>query len=169
MIDVKDDGSFKLNMNYFNYSVGLTMTNEKFNKLFGGPPRKPESELTQKEMDIARSVQEVTEEIVMKMAKHVKKVTKKDYLCLAGGVALNCVSNGKLLRSKLFKDIFIQPAAGDAGGALGCALISWYQYFGNKRETDGQNDFMEGSYLGPEFSNIKLKVIWMKKNINIKN
>ena len=100
-----------MDMSYFNYSVGLTMTNQKFNRLFGGPPREPESELTQKEMDIARSVQEVTEEIVMKMAKHVKEITGKKYLCLAGGVALNCVSNGKLLRSGLFEDIYIQPAA----------------------------------------------------------
>ena len=102
LIDVKADGSFKMNMDYFDYAVGLTMTNKKFNMLFGGPPRKPESELTQKEMDIARSVQEVTEEIVLKIAKHVKKVTRKKYLCLAGGVALNCVSNGKLLRARYF-------------------------------------------------------------------
>ena len=109
------------------------MTNQKFNKLFGGPPREPESELTQKEMDIARSVQEVTEEIVMKIAKHVREATDKKYLCLAGGVALNCVSNGKLLRSGLFDDIYIQPAAGDAGGALGADLIAWHQHLGNER------------------------------------
>ena len=133
LVRVKEDGSFILDMSYFDYSVGLKMTNNKFNNLFGGPPRKPESELTQKEMDIARSVQEVTEEIVYKMAKHVREVTGKKYLCLAGGVALNCVSNGKLLRSNLFEDIYIQPAAGDAGGALGCALIAWYQHFGNSR------------------------------------
>ena len=157
LIDLKEDGSFIMDMSYFNYSVGLTMTNQKFNRLFGGPPREPESELTQKEMDIARSVQEVTEEIVMKMAKHVKEITGKKYLCLAGGVALNCVSNGKLLRSGLFEDIYIQPAAGDAGGALGCALIAWYQHLGNKRQADGKNDFMEGAYLGPEFSNKEIK------------
>ena len=163
LIDVKDDGSFIMDMSYFNYSVGLTMTNQKFNQLFGGPPREPESELTQKEMDIARSVQEVTEEIVMKMAKHVRKTTKKKYLCLAGGVALNCVSNGKLLRSGLFDDIYIQPAAGDAGGALGCALIAWYQHLGNERNADGKNDFMKGAYLGPEFSNDEIKEYLDKK------
>jgi len=153
LIDVKDDGSFKMNMDYFNYCVGLTMTNSKFHKLFGGSPRKPESKLTQKEMDLARSVQEVTEEIVMKIAKHVRKETGMKYLCLAGGVALNCVSNGKLLRSGLFDDIWIQPAAGDAGGAVGCALFSWYQYLDNQRKADNKTDFMQGAYLGPEFSN----------------
>ena len=163
LIDVKDDGSFIMDMSYFNYSVGLTMTNQKFNQLFGGPPREPESELTQKEMDIARSVQEVTEEIVMKMAKHVRETTNKKYLCLAGGVALNCVSNGKLLRSGLFDDIYIQPAAGDAGGALGCALIAWYQHLGNERHADGKNDFMKGAYLGPEFSNDEIKEYLDKK------
>jgi len=153
LIDVKNDGSFRLNMDYFNYCAGLTMTNGKFNRLFNGAPRKPESKLTQKEMDLARSVQEVTEEIVMKMAKHVKKETSMRYLCLAGGVGLNCVSNGKLLRSNLFDDIWIQPAAGDAGGAVGSALLAWYQYLGNNRNADNKNDFMYGSYLGPEYDN----------------
>jgi len=157
LIDVKEDGSFKMNMDYFDYNVGLTMTNRKFNNLFGGPPRKQESELTQKDMDLARSVQEVTEEIVLKIASHVRKVTGQKYLCLAGGVALNCVANGKLLRSGIFDDIFIQPAAGDAGGALGCAYIAWYQYFNNKRVPDGKNDFMKGAYLGPEFRNDDIK------------
>ncbi len=157
LIDVKDDGSFKMDMSYFDYNVGLTMTNKKFNDLFGGAPREPESELTQKEMDLARSVQEVTEEIVLKMAKYVKKVTNQKYLCLAGGVALNCVANGKLLRSSIFDDIFIQPAAGDAGGALGCAYIAWYQHLRNERVADGKNDFMNGAYLGPEFSNDEIK------------
>ena len=164
LINVKEDGSFKLDMSYFDYSVGLKMTNSKFNSLFGGPPRKPESELTQKEMDIAKSMQEVTEEIVNKMAKHVRKVTGKKYLCLAGGVALNCVSNGKLLRSNIFEDIYIQPAAGDAGGALGCALITWYQHLGNKRIADGENDFMNGAYLGPEFSNFEIQEYLDKKS-----
>ena len=163
LIHVKEDGSFKLDMSYFDYSVGLKMTNNKFNSLFGGPPRKPESELTQKEMDIARSVQEVTEEIVYKMAKHVRKVTAKKYLCLAGGVALNCVSNGKLLRSGVFDDIYIQPAAGDAGGALGSALIAWYQHLGNDRHADGKNDFMNGAYLGPKFSNLEIQEYLDKK------
>jgi len=153
LIDVKENGSFKMNMDYFNYCAGLTMTNIKFHQLFGGPPRKPESKLTQKEMDLARSVQEVTEEIVLKMAKHVKKETGMKYLCLAGGVALNCVSNGKLLRSSLFDDIWIQPAAGDAGGAVGCALFTWYQYLKNQREADNTSDSMQGSFLGPEFKN----------------
>ena len=153
LIDVKDDGSFKMNMDYFNYCAGLTMTSRKFHKLFGGPPRKPESNLTQKEMDLARSVQEVTEEIVLKMARHVKKETGMDYLCLAGGVALNCVANGKLLRSGLFDDIWIQPAAGDAGGALGSALFAWHQYLGNSRKADNQTDFMKGAFLGPQFQN----------------
>ena len=157
LIDVKQDGSFKMNMSYFDYNVGLTMTNKKFNDLFGGPPRKPETELTQKEMDLARSVQEVIEEIVLKIASHVKNVTNQKYLCLAGGVALNCVANGKLLRSGIYKDIFIQPAAGDAGGALGCAYIAWYQHLDNERIADGESDFMKGAYLGPEYSNEKIK------------
>jgi carbamoyltransferase len=164
LIDVKEDGSFKMDMSYFDYNVGLTMTNKKFNDLFGGPPRKPESELTQKEMDLARSVQEVTEEIVLKMAKYVRKVTNKKYLCLAGGVALNCVANGKLLRSGIFDDIFIQPAAGDAGGALGCAYIAWYQHLDNERIADGKTDFMNGAYLGPEFSNDEIKRYLHNKN-----
>ena len=157
LIDVKEDGSFKMDMSYFNYNVGLTMTNTKFNELFGGPPREPESELTQKEMDLARSVQVVTEEIVLKMATHVRNITNQKYLCLAGGVALNCVANGKLLRSGIFDDIFIQPAAGDAGGALGCAYIAWYQYLDKKRTADGKTDFMNGAYLGPKFSNDEIK------------
>jgi len=153
LIDVKDDGSFKMNMDYFNYCAGLTMTNSRFHRLFDGPPRKPESELTQKQMDLARSIQEVTEEVVMKMARHVKKQTNMKYLCLAGGVALNCVANGKLLREELFDDIWIQPAAGDAGGAVGCALFTWYQYLNNQRKADNHTDFMSGAYLGPEYSN----------------
>jgi carbamoyltransferase len=163
LIDVKEDGSFKMNMDYFNYCAGLTMTNNKFHKLFGGPPRKPESKLTQKEMDLARSVQEVTEEIVLKMAKHVRKETGMKYLCLAGGVALNCVANGKLLRSGLFDDIWIQPAAGDAGGAVGCALFTWYQYLNNQRKADEKSDFMQGAYLGPEFNNDSIES-FLKKN-----
>ena len=163
LIDVKEDGSFKMNMDYFNYCAGLTMTSAKFHQLFGGPPRKPESELTQKEMDLARSVQEVTEEIVLKMAKHVRKETGMKYLCLAGGVALNCVANGKLLRSGLFDNIWIQPAAGDAGGAIGCALLTWYQFLGNIRNADNKNDFMKGAYLGPNFSNGSIES-FLKKN-----
>ena len=157
LIDVKDDGSFKMNMEFFNYGVGTKMTNSKFHKLFGGPPRKPESDLSNKEMDLARSIQEVTEEVVLKMAKYAKKETKSNYLCMAGGVALNCVSNGKLLRSGIFNDIWIQPAAGDAGGALGCALNIWYQELCNKRVVKGGNDFMNGSFLGPQFKQNKIK------------
>ena len=168
LIDVKDDGSFKMDMSYFDYNVGLTMTNKKFNNLFGGPPREPESELTQKEMDLARSIQEVSEEIVIKIAKHVKSVTNQKYLCLAGGVALNCVANGKLLRSGIFDDIFIQPAAGDAGGALGCAYIVWYQHLGNVRKTECNTDFMNGAYLGPEFSNKEIKTFLDHKNYKYK-
>ena len=151
LIDVKDDGSFKMNMKYFDFSVGLKMTSNKFHSLFGGPPRKPESALTQKEMDLARSIQEVTEEIVVKIAKHVLKETKKKNLCLAGGVALNCVANGKLLRSELFDNIWIQPAAGDAGGAVGSALAVWHLYLKKSRSVKN-NDGMKGCYLGPEFS-----------------
>ncbi|MBU0529152.1 carbamoyltransferase [bacterium] len=151
LIDVNEDGSFKMNMKYFDYSVGLKMTSNKFHKLFGGPPRKPESVLTQKEMDLARSIQEVTEEIVLKIAKYVSQETKKKNLCLAGGVALNCVANGKLLRSGLFDNIWIQPAAGDAGGAIGCALAVWHLHLKNSRSVN-KNDSMKGCYLGPEFS-----------------
>jgi len=157
LIDVKPDGSFVMNMDYFNYCAGLTMTNSKFSKLFGGPPRKPESKLTQKEMDLARSVQEVTEEIILKMGQHIRKETGMKQLCLAGGVALNCVSNGKLLRSDVFDDIWIQPAAGDAGGALGAALYTWYQYLDNPRATERDGDDQSGSYLGPGFSNDRIQ------------
>jgi len=162
LLDLKEDGSFKMNMEYFDYCAGLTMTNEKFHKLFGGQPRKPETKLTQKEMDLARSVQEVTEEIVVRIARHVRKETGQKHLCLAGGVALNCVANGKLLRENIFEKIWIQPAAGDAGGALGAALAAWYQYLGNARTPDEIHDFMSGAYLGPEFSNEEIKV-WLKK------
>ena len=165
LIDLKDDGSFKLNMEYFNFVAGLTMTNEKFNKLFGGEPRKPESELTQREMDLARSVQDVTEIAMIKMAKHIKKVTGEKYLALAGGVALNCVANGKILRENIFDDIWIQPAAGDAGGALGAALFTWYQYFNNPREADNKTDFQKGSYLGPEFSVNQIEQFLKSNNI----
>ncbi|MDP3147852.1 MAG: carbamoyltransferase [Ignavibacteria bacterium] len=163
LVDLKDDGSFKMNMEYFNYCTGLTMTNEKFHKLFDGSPRKPESKLTQKEMDLARSVQEVTEEVMLRMAKHVRKETGQKNLCLAGGVALNCVANGKLLRENIFDNIWIQPASGDAGGALGAALTAWYQYLGNERNANGETDSMNGAYLGPEFSNKEIKT-WLTEN-----
>jgi carbamoyltransferase len=152
LVDLKEDGSFKLNMKYFDYCAGLTMTNSKFDKLFGGPPRKPESDVTQKDMDLARSVQDVTEEAMLRMARHIHSETKQKNLCLAGGVALNCVGNGKVLREGPFDNIWIQPAAGDAGGALGAALFVWYQYLDNQRNADGQKDFMKASCLGPEYS-----------------
>ncbi|MDG1945480.1 MAG: carbamoyltransferase [Halioglobus sp.] len=148
LLDVKEDGSFRLDMTYFNYATGLTMTNTKFDKLFGGPPREPESEISQREMDLARSIQVVTEEVVLKIARNVHKELGADYLCLAGGVALNCVSNGRILREGPFKDIWIQPAAGDAGGALGAALSVWYEYLENSR-TASAGDDMNGAYLGP--------------------
>ena len=152
LINVKDDGSFRMNMKYFDYCAGLTMTNNKFHKLFGGLPRVPETKLTQKDMDLARSLQEVTEEIVLKMGYHVHKETGMKNLVLAGGVALNCVVNGKLLREGPFENIWIQPAAGDAGGALGAALVGWHCYLGNPRVTDNKTDSQQGSYLGPEFN-----------------
>ncbi len=157
LIDVKEDGSFRLNLKYFNYCVGLTMTNDLFHKLFGGPPRKPESPVTQKDMDMARSVQEVTEEVMLRIARHVHQVTGMKNLCLSGGVALNCVANGRILREGPFENIWIQPAAGDAGGALGAALFAWYQYLGNERKADEKRDFMRGSYLGPEYSDEEIK------------
>lgn len=152
LIDIKDDGSFRLDMKYFDYGAGLRMTSRHFHRLFGGPPRKPESEISQKDMDIAQSIQEVTEEIMLKMARHVHRETGKKNLCLAGGVALNCVANGRLLREGPFEKIWVQPAAGDAGSAVGAALYAWYQYHDQPRSVDHQNDSMRGSYLGPEFT-----------------
>ncbi len=157
LLDLKDDGSFRLNMKYFGYLDGLTMTNEAFDTLFDGPPRKAEADLSQREMDIAKSIQEVTEDIVLRMARHIKKETGEKYLCLAGGVALNCVANGKLLEEKIFDDIWIQPAAGDAGGSLGAALITWYQAHNKPRQADNKTDKMKGAYLGPTFSDEEIK------------
>jgi carbamoyltransferase len=156
LIDVKADGSFRLNMSYFNYAAGLTMTNEKFHRLFNGPPRARESEVSQKEMDIARSIQVVTEEIVLKLAHTAHKELGIDKLCLAGGVALNCVSNGRLLREGPFSEIWVQPAAGDAGGALGAALAIWHQYL-EKPRTVLLGDSMQGSYLGPRYSDAEIQ------------
>jgi len=156
LLDLKEDGTFRLNMKYFNYATGLTMTNKKFADLFGAPAREPESELSQKEMDIARSIQWVTEEVVLRLARSVHKETGMDYLCLAGGVALNCVSNGRLLREGPFKEIWIQPAAGDAGGAVGAALSVYHEYL-EKPRTVQKPDATEGSYLGPRFSNEEIK------------
>ena len=165
IIDLKEDGTFRLNMDYFNYCTGLTMTSEKFHKLFRGKPRKPESKLTQKEMDIAASIQVVTEEVVLRLAKTLHRETGMDYLCLAGGVALNCVANGRVLREGPFKDIWIQPAAGDAGGALGAALTAWHQHRSGKRDTAGK-DKMAGSYLGPAFSQEQIRDELDRMNAN---
>jgi carbamoyltransferase len=165
LIDLKEDGSFRINMKYFNYCAGLTMTNEKFHRLFGGPPREPESKLTQRDMDLACSVQEVVEEVVLRMGKHVRKELGMKHLCLAGGVALNCVANGKLLREGIFEDIWIQPAAGDAGGALGAALVVWYRYLGQERNIEPGQDAMQGAYLGPEYKNGDINVFLQQNNI----
>ncbi len=152
LIKIAEDGSFQLDMSYFDYATGLTMTNEKFDALFGGPPRRSESELTQREMDLAASVQKVTEEIVVRLAKGIAADTEEKNLCLAGGVALNCVANGILTREQIFNNIWIQPAAGDAGGALGAALSAWYIHYAKERIVSKKRDSMSGSYLGPEFS-----------------
>jgi carbamoyltransferase len=151
LVRLKDDGSFKLNMDYFNYVQGLTMTNGAFDRLFGGPPRKPESNITQREMDLAASVQVVTEDIMLRMARHVHRETGMENLCLAGGVALNCVGNGRLLREGPFKRLWIQPAAGDAGGAVGVALTIAHKVLGTPRRHRSEGDGMSGSYLGPAF------------------
>ncbi|MDY7035258.1 MAG: carbamoyltransferase [Thermodesulfobacteriota bacterium] len=157
LIDVKEDGSLRLNLSYFDFLGGLRMTNKRFEKLFKGPPRKPETEITEREMDIAASIQAVTEDIVMKMTHHVFKETKQKYLCLAGGVALNCVANGRILRESPFENIWIQPAAGDAGGALGAALSVWHRYLEKERVITEGYDNQQGSYLGPSFSNKIIK------------
>ena len=164
LVDLREDGSFRMNMKYFNYCQGLTMTSPAFHKLFGGPPRKPETKITRKEMDLAASVQAVTEEVMLRMARHVKKETGEKNLCLAGGVALNCVGNGKILREKVFDRIWIQPAAGDAGGALGAALFTWHQVLDNPRLVPGNGrDSQRGSYLGPKFSSDEIEA-WLKEN-----
>ena len=151
LIDMRLDGSFRLNMEYFEYAHGLRMTGRKFERLLGGPRRTPESPITQREMDLARSVQDVTEEVILAMARHVHSETGESNLCLAGGVALNCVANGRLVREGPFQEIWIQPAAGDAGGALGAALVAWYDFFGKERVVKTP-DAMRASHLGPEFS-----------------
>ena len=158
LIIVADDGSFHLDMSYFDYATGLTMTNKKFDALFGGPPRSSETELTQREMDLAASVQKITEDIVIQLAKGIAKETGERNLCLAGGVALNCVANGILLREKIFDNIWIQPAAGDAGGALGAALSIWYLHHNKERNTHSERDTMKGAYLGPEFIDDEIEV-----------
>ena len=153
LIDLKPDGTFRLDLEYFNYCTGLTMTNGRFDELFGGVPRKPEARLTQREMDLAASIQAVTEEVMLRLARSIAGETALPNLCLAGGVALNCVANGKVFRDGGFKDIWIQPAAGDAGGALGAALVAYHLYKGQPRpDLNGSGDFMKGAYLGPAVS-----------------
>jgi carbamoyltransferase len=159
LLDVKADGSFRLDMRYFNYATGLTMTNSRFDELFGGPPRRPEARITQREMDIARSIQAVTEEVVLKIARNVHQELGVDYLCLAGGVALNCVANGRILREGPYKDIWIQPAAGDAGGALGAALSVWHEYLDPPRQVN-DGDAMRGAYLGPRYDDSSIRA-WL--------
>ncbi|HEX6178507.1 MAG TPA: carbamoyltransferase [Thermoanaerobaculia bacterium] len=160
LIDVRDDGSFRMDMRYFNYAQGLTMTNDRFHRLFGGPPREPETLLTQRDLDLAASIQVVTEEIVMKIARNVREETGQKNLCLAGGVALNCVANGRILREGLFDDIWIQPAAGDAGGSVGAALAAWHHYLGNDARVSDQ----QGSYLGPAYSNAEIESFLSREN-----
>ena len=165
LLDLKQDGSFRLNLDYFDYCAGLKMINSRFEHLFGGPARKPESKLTQRDMDVARSIQEVTEEIMFRMARHVRKETGQKRLCLAGGVALNCVANGRILREGVFDEIWIQPAAGDAGGALGAALMAWHRYLGKPRQVDGVKDLQTGSYLGPSFSKDAIREYLTRENV----
>ena len=169
MVDIREDGSILLNMKYFKYATGLKMfADKKWTHLFGIPPRNAESEISQEYMNMALAIQQITEEIVLKLAKTAKELTKSDYLVMAGGVALNSVANGKLLESKLFKDIWIQPAAGDAGGALGAAYLGWHLWKGEKRQVNNQSDAMKGAYLGPEFNNKDVLGVIRKYNAQYK-
>jgi carbamoyltransferase len=152
LIDIKDDGSFRLNLDYFDYCTGLTMTNGRFDELFGAPRRSPESRLTQREMDLAASIQVVTEEVMLKLARSVARETGEKNLCLAGGVALNCVANGKILRDRAFENIWLQPAAGDAGGAVGAALAAYHLHGRHPRVAPAHGDAMKGGYLGPDYA-----------------
>lgn len=165
LIDIKDDGSLRLNLEYFHFLRGLKMTNTKFDQLFGGPMRQPETKLEQRHMDLARSIQAVTEEVMLKLARHARELTGKANLCMAGGVALNCVANGKILREKIFDRIWIQPAAGDAGGALGAALAVWHMRKEDPQpRTVIQPDSMQGAYLGPDFSDEEIEAVLQKHN-----
>jgi carbamoyltransferase len=165
LIDLKEDGTFRLKIDYFNYCTGLTMTNGKFDDLFGGPPRKPESLLTQRDMDLARSIQEVTEEVVLRLVRTLHRETGAQNLCLAGGVALNCVANGRILREGPFKRLWIQPSAGDAGGAVGAALTAWHRLDTKPREVEGCHDTMKGSLLGPSYSNEEIEQFLGRKQV----
>ena len=167
VVDLKEDGSFKINMRYFSYCNGLRMINRKFENLFGAPARKPETQITQHYMDVAASIQQVTEEMMLKMARYAHRLSGQKYLCLAGGVALNCVGNGHILKEAGFEDIWIQPASGDAGGALGAALSVWYQYSGNKRIADGK-DKQKSSLLGPAYNDTCIESFLKKENIPYK-
>ncbi len=168
LIDVKEDGSFRLNLDYFNYHTGLTMTNSKFNKLFGAKPRKPETPIREIDINLAASIQYVLEEIIEKIVKYTKKEFGGENLVLAGGVALNCVANGKILKKQIYKNIWIQPAAGDAGGALGAALYLWFHHFENKRIADNKSDFQKGSFLGPSYEVDEIKDFLIKNSIKYK-
>ena len=160
LINLKEDGSFRLNMKYFNYATGLTMTNDKFSKLFGKKVRDPEKDLlTEFHMDIAASIQSATEEIILRLVKSIAKETGIKNLCMAGGVALNCVANGKIHEANIFDNIWFQPAAGDAGGSLGAALAFWYQELKKERRISEKQDEMKGSYLGPSFNNEKIEIV----------
>ena len=163
LIDLKDDGTFRLKIDYFNYCTGLTMTNGRFDELFGGPPRKPETLLTQRDMDLARSIQEVTEEVVLRLARTLHRETGAENLCLAGGVALNCVANGRILREGPFKELWIQPSAGDAGGAVGAALTAWHRLEDKPRIAERTKDTMQGSYLGPSYTNEEIEEFLRQK------
>jgi carbamoyltransferase len=163
LIDLKEDGSLRMDMSYFNFLGGLRMTNRKFSRLFGGPPREPETEITPREMDIAASIQAVTEDVILKMTHHVHKETGQKNICLAGGVALNCVANSKILKEGPFENVWIQPAAGDAGGALGAALSVWYRFLENERAVPGPYGSQKASYLGPNFSDDQVKAFLDRK------
>lgn len=165
LIDLKEDGSFKLNMKYFDYCAGLRMTHRHFHELLGGEPRRWETKISQRDMDLARSIQEVTEEVMLKMVRHIHKVTGQKNLCLAGGVALNCVANGRILREGPFENLWIQPAAGDAGGALGAALIGWFQYLDKTRQVDGKRDLMMGGYFGPAYEDHEILQFLTEKQV----
>jgi carbamoyltransferase len=164
LLDLKEDGSFQLNLDYFGFVDGLSMTNARFHDLFGGPPRRPETPIEQRHMDLARSIQEVTEEIVLRMARHVRAETSLGNLCMAGGVALNCVANGKIVSQGIFDRVWIQPASGDAGGALGAALSVWYKHLGRPR-TVGAKDAMHASRLGPAYSDEEVEAFLKAKGI----
>jgi carbamoyltransferase len=163
LIDVKEDGTFRLKIDYFNYCTGLTMTNGKFDEIFGGPPRKPETLLTQRDMDLARSIQEVTEDVMLRLARSLHRETGAENLCMAGGVALNCVGNGRILREGPYKNLWVQPSAGDAGGAVGAALTAWHKLEGKPRVFNEGTDSMQGSFLGPSYTNEEIETFLRQK------